>query len=288
MGKTCKQCGMQSDRDDLCTWCNADLREAKPKTGPAAPGRPGAAPPTAAPAGPARQPAAAPHSPPARQVATEPEVRERPFWLIPLIAVGGAVVLLVALLLVMGIMASAPPPEPGEWKEFTAKDKSFSAWYPADWGEPSNSGSAGSYVLVDWKAGKLCRVSVQGTQKAGAMGDPAAARERAAGPNPPVDKTADGALLELFKKAFAAKRPGYEEGEAVFSYDFANVRSARADYSYARRVGLLGIKMKGFRLGYFQGDYGYDIYAEAPEKHWAKLEPTAKKILAGVQFGTRG
>ena len=271
MGADCKKCGMKSERDDICTWCNADIRQPRAATA-----------------------AQAAEQRPVAAAAPEGEPRPaRPAWLIPVGAVAGGVVVLVVALVLVGKAASGPPPEPGEWHSFTAQDKSFAAHYPVGGGEPSNSGSPGSFVLVEWKANKLCRVKLQGTAKAGAIGDGAAATERnfasTAGPDGiPVGRSADGVMLAWHREYsdFVKRRPRYDEGEAVFSYNFGSVRSAVVEYEYRRRVGLVRVAMKGVRWGSHQGDYGYHVFAEAPKKHWDSFWPVAEQIVGSVQFGS--
>lgn len=316
MGKECPKCGMTSDRDDLCTWCNADLRppqkkqpaagqraSAVPQPGriapPPRPGQPvSAAPPAAGSAGPAAPgaPTASGAPAPSRRRLPEPEPEpeppSRPAWLLPMIIVGGGIAMLVVALMLVGVSASGPPPEPGEWVSFTSKDKSFSAYYPKGWGEPDSAGSGGTFVLVTWKGAKLARVSVRGASGAGAAGDAAAARERIAASNLgpgeqlPLEMTADGAMLEHFKNGkWLKEHPGYQEGSPTLDYHFAKTRAAFAEYSYTKRVGLLPVKMKGMRWASFQGDYSYHVVAEAPEKHWDKFKPIAEQIVGGVQLG---
>ena len=279
MSKVCPKCGMQSERDDLCTWCNADLRQPGVKGGalPAKPGPTGAAP---APAAAAAR----------REVAEVEERPARPGWLIPAVSAGSALVLLVVALTVVGVLASGPPPAPGDWQSLAAKDSSLTASYPAGWGVPTSSGSAGSYVMVDWRPTKLCHIGLQGTQAAGAIGDTAAALERAAGGDVSAPVSADGAVLAHFLTAtsFKKSRPGYAEGTPEYDTAFAGTRSVRVEYSYSRRAGILPIKIKGVRWGHFQGDYGYNVWAEAPEKHWAAFEPTALAIVASVKLGAKG
>lgn len=282
MGKLCKKCGMESDRDDICTWCNADLRppkQAQPKAQTTATR-------SQVPAGTAAAPSAStPSTPRARRPEPVELPPEKPAWLMPLIVGGGIIVLLVVILLVVGIAASGAPPDPGTWKTFVEKDKQFTAQYPGGWAEPSNSGSSGSYVSVDFRAGKLCWVQVQGTQKAGSMGDLAAAAARMSGGQVTVERSADGAVLAGSTASFKAQRPGFKEEAMKQASDFGGGKSACAAYTYTKRVGLLPIKMKGIRWGAFKGDFGYTVFAEAPEKHWAKFQPVAQKIVSSVQFG---
>lgn len=300
MGTLCKKCGMESDRKDICTWCNADLRPPK-KTGPGgqsgaqAAGRQPSQ--SGAPARP-QQPGAA-HSqpgPPVRaQSSTAPrpraphveEVEEaaRPPWLVPLIVGGGLVVLLLAMVLVSGAKAITEPPDPGEWKSFTEKDNVLTLSYPGGWGAPSNSGASSQYVSVDWKPTKLCLLSIEGGQRAGAMGDAAAALERAAGGNPPIGQSSDAAVLKSFDATFREKRPGLQIGEAEVSREFAGVRAACFPYTYSTRAGLTSIKMKGLRYGSFQGDFGYQVVMEAPEQHWDKFSQTGRQLLSSVKLG---
>jgi len=214
---------------------------------------------------------------------------------VPVIVAGSGVLVLIVGLVLVGVSASGPPADEGEWTDFTSLDESFTAYYPDGWGEPSNSGSAGSFVSVVWKGSKLCRVEVHGSSGAGTRGDIAAAKERilagnlGPGEQLPVESTADGALLDSFKRdTWLARRPGYEEGSAGFSYDFAKSRAARVEYTFSKRAGLLSVPMKGIRWASQQGDYGYHVTAEAPAKHWAKFEPVALKIVGGVHLGGAG
>jgi len=163
----------------------------------------------------------------------------------------------------------------------TTKENSFTVWYPTGWGAPSSSGSSGSYVMVDVKPTKLCCVAIDGNTKAGTIGDAAAAAERAAlgasgsgHASLPVERTADGALLEFFKKAgnWAAQRPEFAGNRPEFAYNFANVRSAWQEYSYTKHVGLMPVKMKGERWTSFQRDYGYHVYAEAPKQALGQVQ----------------
>lgn len=307
MGKECPKCGMTSDRDDLCTWCNADLRppqKKKPGAGATQPGAPagsGARPSTAPPAAPrATVPASpggtsAPRPSPRKAPEPEPEPPSRPAWVLPVAIVAGGVVILLIALVLLGVSAAGPPADPGEWESFVSKDKSFAAYYPKGWGEPDNAGSGGTFVLVTWKGSKLARVSVRGASGAGAIGDTAAAKERVAAANLapgqelPLEMTADGAMLAHFKnEKWLKDHPGYEEGTPAFDTRFAGARAACAEYSYKKRVGLVPVEMKGLRWATHQGDYSYHVVAEAPAKHWEKFKPTAEKIVGSVQMGAGG
>jgi len=205
----------------------------------------------------------------------------------PVAVGGGGLLLLVGGLLYMGIAASGPPAEPGEkWESIVSREKSFAAYYPTGWGEPSNSGSAGSFVSVVWKGSKLARVSVDGSSTAGSIGDTAAAAERMAGGAVSIERTADGALLEFFKnQTWLSKHPDYDETGMQYSYAFAKTKSVCTEYTCTKKVGLLPVKMKGMRWASQQGDYGYHVVAECPEQHWEKFRPTALQILGHVQLG---
>lgn len=281
MSKPCPKRGMQSDRDDLCTWCNADLRPTR-KTAPTGPAPAGRSPATVSRSG--TQP------PASRDAAPTPARNERPPWLLPALIGAVLIAALVGALVWVGIAAQAAPPDPGEWESFTSRDNSFTAWYPTGWGQPGNAGAAGSFVLVEWKAARLCTVVVEGTQKAGAIGDAAAVKERTAGRELLAPETADGAILDFYMRSgrFAAERRGMEQSAPEFTQTFANIRSVGAEYSYTRRVGLLPVKMQGFRFASFQGDYGYHAFAEAPAQHWNTFRPVAEQILSSVRFGARG
>jgi len=273
MGKACPHCGETSDRDDLCTWCNKSLRpEAKPAAPPAAP-----APARPAPAGPApsaREPVAA--APP------------RPLW--PYFVGAGVTLVLVLLLtgFLAGKQAAGPPPEPGNWSTQQSKTKLLTLHVPDNY-VFSTSGSSASYEQVYIRATKLCRVTVDGNGTKGAMSDAIAATSRAGGGDSSgtVASSAEGKFHALQGGLLKTKDPAYQEEGEVSGWSFAGMPAAYSDYTSFRKVGLVAVKVRGWRLSCMGGDFGYQVFAEAPEAQWEKFQPTARRILESAKLGAQ-
>ena len=208
-----------------------------------------------------------------------------PGWLLPVLIAGGAVVTIVLGLYAYGLSQMKPVPEPGEWASLTAVGNVLTLSYPEGWGKPENAGAEGTSTQITFRPNKLARVQVLGTGSRGARGDTAAAAERLAGGSVPIAQSADGAVLAMDAEEFAKARPGYQAGDIQEAYNCANRKSAAIEYTYTRRVGLLPVKMKGTRWGWFGGDLGFVCYAEAPQKHWDKFQATAGQILGSIKQG---
>ncbi len=296
MGAKCEKCGMVSDRDDICTWCNADIRRTRPPDkGPAGsrtapPPGPGTRtePPTAPAARTGPPPGTGQPAAPTRQRVREVPQAARsgaPSWLIPVLVAGGAVLVIVVGLYAYGLSQMKPVPEPGEWASLTAVGNALTLSYPKGWGEPENAGAEGTSAQVTLRPNKLARVQVLGTGTRGARGDTAAAAERLAGGNLPIAQSADGAVLAMDAEQFAKARSGYQAGDIQETYNCASRKSATIEYTYTKRVGLLPVKMKGMRWGWFGGDLGFVCYAEAPEKHWEQFWATAAQVVGSIKQG---
>jgi len=281
MGTKCDKCGMESDRDDICTWCNADIRRSKKpdaKGAAATPGQERAK--TAPPAG-----AGATTPAPRRREMPAAARKQTPVWLPWVIGIGGALVLSVGGLYIYGLTLLGPVPDPGEWQTLTSVGKVVTLSYPKGWGEPENAGSEGSSVQITFRPNKLARMQLFGSGTKGSRGDTAAAAERMAGGSLPIAQSADGAVLTMDAEQFAKTRPDFKQGEIQEAYNCANRRSAAFEYTYTKLAGLVPVKMKGIRWGWFGGDLGFVCYAEAPEKHWDTFWKTAGQIAGGIKQG---
>jgi hypothetical protein len=280
MAKTCPHCGETSDRDDLCTWCNKSLTPAKQAGAPAAA-------PAAKPAVPAARPGAAPAAGAPSVRRTLPTV-EQPRALWPYII--GALVAVVVILFLAGFVAAktaaGPPPEPQDWKTVESKTKLFSVSVPGNY-LFSTSGSAGTYEQFTVKGTKLCRVYVDGTGTKGAMSDTAAAAARVSGgdSSPNVADHGEGKFHASQGDLAKRKDPVHKEEGEMQAWSFAGMPAAYSEYTTVKKVGLFGVKMKGWRISCMGGDFGYQVWAEAPEAQWEKFEPIARKILEGVTQG---
>ena len=275
MAKTCPHCGETSDRDDLCTWCNKSLAPTKPQgQTTAAPAAPGVAP----------VPAAAP-GPPVRPGAPTAE-RPRPLW--PYIV--GALVTVVVISLGAGLIAAktaaGPPPAPADWKTVTSKTKMFTVSVPGNY-LFSTSGSSGSYEQFTVKATKLCRVYVDGTGTKGAMSDTAASAARASGgdSSPNVASHGEGRFHAQQGDFHKRQDPAYQEPGEMQAWSFAGMPAAYSEYTTVKQVGLLTVRMKGWRLSCIGGDLAFQVWAEAPAAQWEKFQPIARKILESAKTG---
>lgn len=279
MGKVCRHCGMESDREKICSWCNKDLEApAAPAAKPAAPPRavsPGPAAPTPAPAATPGMAGAA-----ATAVALEAQRRSRPVWLYALIGIAAVIVFVLAVQFAAFSKAMKPPAEPGEWQAVTSHTGHFALQVPSTW-RFSTAGAEGSFESVLVRCGPLYKVSVDGGQARGALSDVAAASARMGG------APAEMNLHETLG-IFASKndKTYSEEGEPQ-SCTFAGQKAAYSLYTAKRRVGLFGTEVKGWRISCPGTDYGYDVRIEAPARHWDEFQPLGARVVSSVQFGKR-
>lgn len=268
MSRTCPHCGETSDRDDLCTWCNKSISPEKPDKPAAQPADSPTASPSPAKPAPVRKHAASPASP------------SVPVWGY-FAGLGVLVVLFAGVSLFMqASKAAGPPPKPADWKTVKSMTKLFSLEVPANW-KFTTAGSAASYEQVDLRGGKLYRVYVDGTGSKGAMSDIAGAAARVSGSDAGSDitKRSEGRLHTTLGAAAQKKDPTYHEEGNMQACHVAGMPAAYSTYTATRKIGAFGIKVKGWRMSCSGGDFGYDIRAEAPAKHWKEFEPIAKRIL---------
>ncbi len=281
MAKRCPHCGETSDADNICTWCSRSLVAEQP----AAPVEGGAARPSAAGPGPApTRPSVAPTTGPARP---KPEAvpQPRPLW--PYF-VGAGVALVVVVLVAQFVAvkaAAGPPPEPADWGTQQSKTKLLSVLVPGNY-KFSTSGSAGTYEQVTVKATKLCRVYVDGNATKGAMSDVSAATARMTEDTGPatVVRSAEGRFHAAQGELHKRKDPSYAEEGQMGEWSFAGMPGAYSEYASVKKVGLLAVRMKGWRLSCMGGDYGYQVWAEAPATQWEEFQPTARKILESAKL----
>ncbi|NPV48970.1 MAG: hypothetical protein HPY69_18670 [Armatimonadetes bacterium] len=279
MGKVCRHCGMESDRDKVCSWCNKDLDE--PATSAAQSPTPGrtVAPVSAVPVPqPGRTPSMAGAA--ATAVALEAQRRSRPVWLYVLIGVAAVIVFVLAVQFAAFSKAMKPPVEPAEWKAVTSHTGHLALQVPATW-RFSTAGSEGSFESVLVRCGPLCKVSVDAGQARGALSDVAAASARAGG------GPAELSLHETLGMFVAKSDTTYKEEGEPQSCTFAGQRAAYSVYTARRRVGLFGAQVRGWRISCPGTDYGYDVRIEAPARHWEKFQPLGAKVVSSVQFAKK-
>jgi hypothetical protein len=278
MAKQCPHCGEMSDAENVCTWCNKSLTAAKPA---AAEG--GGAPRPAAP--PVGTPAAAP-APARRQPAAVPQ--PRPLWPYYVGAAGTLVVVLLVAQFVGMKSAAGPPPEPADWATQQSMTKLFTMSVPANY-KFSTAGSAGTYEQMTVKATKLCRVFVDGNATKGAMSDVAAATARMTESEGSASVAArgEGKFHATQGMLHKKKDPKYQEDDKMAAWSFAGMPAAYSEYATTKQAGLFPVKMKGWRLSCMGGDYGYQVWAEAPAAQWERFQPIARKILQSAKINTQ-
>lgn len=285
MAKVCPHCGETSDRDNVCSWCNKSLvAEKKAETGGApAAAKPGA---TARPGAPAAAGAPTQRVSERRKVPTVQQAR--PLWPYYVGALVTLVLVLVVVSFVVAKTAAGPPPEPGDWKTMESKTKLLTIGVPANY-KFSTSGSAGTYEQISIKATKLCRVYVDGNGSKGAMSDIAAAAARVSGTEggPEVATRGEGRFHATQGELYQKKDPNYKEEGEMGEWSFGGMPAAYSEYTTVKKVGLFAVKMKGWRLSCLGGDFGYQIFAEAPEAQWEKFKPIARQIIESAQKGAQ-
>jgi hypothetical protein len=281
MAKVCPHCSQTSDADNICTWCNKSL---------VAPQQPAAAEPGAArPVAPAGGPSV-PGPAVAASVQRKPPTVEQPRPLWPYyIGAAVAIILVVLVAHFIGLKAaSGSPPEPADWTTMQSMTKLISIEVPGNY-RFSTSGSSASYEQITVKATKLCRVYVDGNGTKGAMSDVAAATSRTMESEGSLSVAARGegkfhaAQGELQKR----RDPSYQEAGDMEAWSFAGMPAAYSEYTTVKKVGLFAVKMKGWRLSCMGGDFGYQVWAEAPQAQWEKFQPTASKILQSAKINAQ-
>jgi hypothetical protein len=283
MARQCKHCGMESDTDRVCSWCGKSLEAAAPAPTAAPPAGPGKA---AAPSGPAAG-GRGRHAGAARALlAADAKRRETPVWPAYLIGAGVLLVLVIGGFVFAFLRAQGPPAEPAEWISVTSQNKLLSLQVPSNW-KFTTSGSTGTFERVKVFSGS-CRVSLEGSQIKGAMGDIAGAAARAAtGPEGNLPLTlaerAEGRLHASLGEAEKKRDPAFQDQDDLTATTFAGVPAASSHYTTRKSVGLFSVQLKGLRItAPGAGDLAYDIRLVAPAKQWDKFEPTALKIMESV------
>ncbi|MEN6549331.1 MAG: hypothetical protein ABFE07_25070, partial [Armatimonadia bacterium] len=226
MAKTCPHCGEESDRDDLCTWCNKSIAPAKPAAQPAA--QPGGQP----------SASAAPAKPtPAHRHTAQPASSSVPVWAY----FAGLAVLVVLFagisMFMQASKAAGPPPKPTDWKCVKSMTKLFSLEVPSNW-KFTTAGSSASYEQIGVRGGKLYRVNVDGTGSKGAMGDIAGAAARVSGADSGSDisKRSEGRLHSTLGAAAQKKDPTYHEEDNMQACHVAGMPAAYSEYTATRKV----------------------------------------------------
>lgn len=279
MAGLCPHCGMESDRDNVCTWCNKSLvagetREAAKPAAPPAAGGKTAVTPTVAPARPVAEPST-------RQ--PEPLKPSIPIWACVVAAVVVAIIAGIGANALRAMAAAGPPPKPGQWKTLSSATKLLSLEAPDNW-KFVTSGSGASYERVDVCATRFCTVRVSGSGTKGSMGDIMGASSNLS-QSTDLQRRPEGKLHALLGGIAKKEDPNYEESGSMAPATFAGMNAAYSEYTTTRPVGLFAVKLKGWRMSCSGGDLGYDIRAEAPEKQWDAFEPSAKRILASFKLG---
>lgn len=268
MAKPCPHCGETSDRDNICTWCNKPLTAPKPADQPP-------------PQGAARKPATTPAAgSPVVHREVAPVEQPRPLWPYYLGALATFLVLSFGGAFVTARLAAGAPPEPADWKSVETMTKVLTLQVPGNW-TFSTSGSQSTYEQASIKATRLCRVYIDGNATKGAMGDVAAAAARVGGGS--AELRFHASQGELHKK----RDPKYEESGEAKPCTFGGVPAAYSEYTTLKKVAGFGVKLRGWRISTSNGDYGYQVWVEAPDKQFDKFEPMATKLLGGVKFASQ-
>ena len=204
------------------------------------------------------------------------------------IGLGALMVLLILFACVLPLMsASKPPLEPTTWKQVETTTQELSLEVPANW-HFVTSGASGVSEWALIQGGRLCHVTIHGdTQVLGAIGDTssAAARSMDQGEGQlDVTQRGEGGLHAFVGMMLAKEDRQFKEEAEVHESTFGGKPAAYSDFTTRRRVGVMGVTVKGRRMSVPAGDYGYDIRAECPAQHWEKFEPVATRILESVKM----
>lgn len=200
-------------------------------------------------------------------------------------AVAVAVAAVLALLFVPGLLAKGPPPEPAQWRPVESATKALSLQVPANW-RVSCSGSSGTYDRVRVKAARLATITIYGSQTLGAMGDISGAAVRTL-TGLPLSKRAEGRLHTKLGELVKKTDPTYKELGQMQPCTIGGLPGAYSVYQAVRRVGLVPITVKGWRITVPVGDFSFDIRAECPSQHWTAFQPAVARLLSSIAFSRR-
>ena len=331
MGKVCKYCGMQSDRDQVCTWCGKSLSEgatdpaaataAEESQAPAAahhpmvdsapevdsmgdeegpeeierlgPPVPGQG--SAGPTGAKKKPGEAPsrYEGAARAMFEVERVRrEVPAWRVYGISAAVLVALVVVAQVTAFVVATRPPAEPKDWKDYATQNNLFRMKGPGNWFY-ATSGSLGSFESARFKPGGLYVVSMKGTMVAGTVADIAGAASRLGASYGgttesalPLERRKEGSTHLFLGDRAAKEDPTFKEEGQMQAMNVANLPAAWSYFTCTRRTGLMSVPMKGLRITMPATDLCYDLRVLAPVSHWDEFEKTAMQIINSLQQGT--
>lgn len=285
MDKLCKHCGLESDREDLCSWCGKPLAEAAPDAKPPISEAPSRAelepPPEGRRPGPHEGAAAA-------MMAAEAAKRTLPAWVYWAAAVGFLILLAVVASGIGVFLACRPLAEPEEWESVQSETNKISFQAPAGW-KFSTSGLEAMFDKASVRRGKLYLVRIEGSQVKGILGDISGAASRASAPAegagpPPLDKRAEGRLHMMLGDFETKRDPNYEEVGEMQACAVSGMPAAYSQYTTVKKVGIFSVKVKGWRITVPAGEFSYDLRAEAPAKRWEAFEPIATHIFESVQL----
>jgi len=297
---------MESERDQVCTWCGKSLAQAEPEAAaapgeaapavaperleddPSAPGGPGAA---AKAHGPAA-PGGGRHAGAARAMfQAEAAKQQAPVWRSYAIGGGILLVLIIAAQVAALLLATRPPAASAEWKQLATANHLFSMQAPAGW-EFSTSGSLGTYEQASLKAGGRYSLRLRGTQVLGAMADISGAGARLgaglsgmSGGQLPLEKRKEGQLHALIGGREQADDSNYKEEGEMQAMTIGGLPAAYSDYTTKQSVGLLSVEMKGRRITIPATDVAYDVRVTCPAGHWNEFEPVAMKVIHSLTRG---
>ncbi len=274
MGKLCPHCGMESDTDDVCSWCGKALAAEQAETPAASDELPSA---------PGKGRRAHHEGAAAALVAAEAARRSVPVW--PKYAAGaGLLVLFIMAWSVFSLIAKSKPPlEPTGWQQVQTQTNELSLEVPTNW-KFSTSGAGGSFEKAFVRSGKSCEVTIFGSGTLGAMGDISGA-SRAVSAETPLEKRPEGKLHAQLGGFEEDNDPHYAEDE-MQAVTFMGAAAAYSVYTTSKRAGVFSVKIKGWRLTVPGiGDYSYNVHAQCPAKHWDEFEPIAQRILQSVTPG---
>lgn len=300
MAKICKYCGMESERDQVCTWCGKSLAEGPPGGKPA----PVAAPPVApggeaptGPSGPGRPPAGSrpgggKHAGAARAMMEAEAARQnQPIGKKLGLGLGIPVGVLLVLQLGAYFMAMKAPSADGTWKQQPSLNKVFTVNAPEAW-KFSTYGSPGTVEDITIKPGKVYQINVHGTQLSGIVGDIAGAAARAGASfsevtegELPLEKRREGSLHMFIGDRAKQSDPHFEDQGNMQAAQFAGMPAAWSYFTTTKYVGVIPVKIKGLRMTVPTNELGFDVRAWCPEKNWDKFEPTVRKILGSAVRG---
>ena len=171
--------------------------------------------------------------------------------------------------------AGAQAAAPVKMVEYRSEHGGFSADYPEGWSEEGGGGTGGVPPYAKFKTGEaLFEIRANRRGSAVSAGVPMDTGEEIPEELEPVAQ-----MHDFQKQKFKADYNDYEETPAKkIEIPFGNARIS----TFTGDEGLLGSKIKAYRVTLLGHNHQFNVTAKCPEKQWDEYEPMFMKMINSI------